>query len=409
MTTRQRSGGLRIAMIGQKGLPATFGGIEHHVEELGSRMAERGHEVTVFCRTNYGDGGRRRHHRGMQLVELPTVGTKHLDAIVHSALATAVAMRGDFDILHYHAIGPGALAVLPRVASRAKVVLTLHGLDDERAKWSPTAQVVLRTAGWVSARAPDAIIAVSRDLQRHYLQVRGRHTLYIPNGVCVREPGPADPVLERFGLTAGHYLLFVGRLVPEKAPDLLVRAFRHVPGHHRLVLVGGSSFTNAYMGQLRRLAAEDDRIVLTDYLFGADLGALYRNSAVFVLPSLLEGLPLTLLEAASYGIPIVASAIPPHVEVLGESRPGGRLVPPGDERQLARVLVEVLADLEDERRGARAIRNRVLQGYRWDEAAAATERVYQLVLNGLGSRRRHAVMSTFDPYRASGDPEVARP
>lgn len=405
MTPRRGRGRLRIAMIGQKGLPATFGGIEHHVEELGSRMAARGHEVTVFCRTNYGDG-RRQHHRGMRLVELPTVGTKHLDAIVHSALATAVALRDDYDILHYHAIGPGALAALPRVASRAKVVLTLHGLDDERAKWSRLARLVLRTAGWVSAHAPNAIIAVSRDLQRHYREVRSRQTLYIPNGVSTQEPGPADPILDRFGLQAGDYLLFVGRLVPEKAPDLLVRAFRQVPGDHRLVLVGGSSFTSSYTEQIRRLAAEDARVTLTGYLFGAELGALYRNAAAFVLPSLLEGLPLTLLEAAAYGTPIVASDIPPHVEVLGESRPGGRLVPVGDERQLAHQLAEVLADREGERRGTAALRERVLQAYSWDAAAEATERVYRLVLAGSEMGGRKAVRN---PYRRVRGREVARP
>lgn len=405
MTPRRGRGRLRIAMIGQKGLPATFGGIEHHVEELGSRMAARGHEVTVFCRTNYGDG-RRQHHRGMRLVELPTVGTKHLDAIVHSALATAVALRDDYDILHYHAIGPGALAALPRVASRAKVVLTLHGLDDERAKWSRLARLVLRTAGWVSAHAPNAIIAVSRDLQRHYREVRSRQTLYIPNGVSTQEPGPAAPILDRFGLQAGDYLLFVGRLVPEKAPDLLVRAFRQVPGDHRLVLVGGSSFTSSYTEQIRRLAAEDARVTLTGYLFGAELGALYRNAAAFVLPSLLEGLPLTLLEAAAYGTPIVASDIPPHVEVLGESRPGGRLVPVGDERQLAHQLAEVLADREGARRGAAALRERVLQAYSWDAAAEATERVYRLVLAGSEIGGRKAVRN---PYRRVRGREVARP
>jgi glycosyltransferase involved in cell wall biosynthesis len=405
MTPRRGRGRLRIAMIGQKGLPATFGGIEHHVEELGSRIAARGHEVTVFCRTNYGDG-RRQHHRGMRLVELPTVGTKHLDAIVHSALATAVALRDDYDILHYHAIGPGALAALPRVASRAKVVLTLHGLDDERAKWGRLARLVLRTAGWVSAHAPNAIIAVSRDLQRHYREVRSRQTLYIPNGVSTQELGPADPILDRFGLQAGDYLLFVGRLVPEKAPDLLVRAFRQVPGDHRLVLVGGSSFTSSYTEQIRRLAAEDARVTLTGYLFGAELGALYRNAAAFVLPSLLEGLPLTLLEAAAYGTPIVASDIPPHVEVLGESRPGGRLVPVGDERQLAHQLAEVLADREGERRGTAALRERVLQAYSWDAAAEATERVYRLVLAGSEMGGRKAVRN---PYRRVRGREVARP
>ncbi len=393
-------------MIGQKGLPATFGGIEHHVEELGSRMAASGHRVTVFCRTNYSDG-HRRHHRGMRLVELPTVGTKHLDAIVHSALATAVVMRGDFDIVHDHAIGPGALAALPRLASRAKVVLTLHGLDDERAKWGRTARAVLRTAAWVSSRAPDAIIAVSRDLHRHYRDARRRHTVYIPNGVCMRQPGPADPVLNRFGLSAGKYLLFVGRLVPEKAPDLLVRAFRQVPTDHRLVLVGGSSFTDSYTRELRRLAAADGRVVLTGYVFGAELGTLYRDAAVFVLPSLLEGLPLTLLEAASYGTPVVASAIPPHREVLGESRPGGRLVAPGDTQQLALVLTEVLADLEGERRGAAALRERVLQTYNWDAAAAATERVYELALSGSSTRTGTAAPPPLGPYRVDGGRKAA--
>jgi glycosyltransferase involved in cell wall biosynthesis len=406
MTPGQHRGGLRIAMIGQKGLPATFGGIEHHVEELGSRMVAGGHEVTVFCRTNY-SAGHLRQHRGMRLVELPTVGTKHLDAIVHSALATAVVLRGDFDIVHYHAIGPGALAVLPRIASRAKVVLTLHGLDDERAKWGPAAKTVLRTAGWISSRAPDAIIAVSRDLERHYRDVRGRHATYIPNGVCVREPGDADPVLDRFGLTAGAYVLFVGRLVPEKAPDLLVRAFRQVPGDRRLVLVGGSSFTDAYTQQLRGLAAADGRVVLTDYLFGAELAALYRHAAAFVLPSLLEGLPLTLLEAASYGTPIVASSIPPHVEVLGESGPGGRLVTPGDAPQLAVALTEILADLEGERRGAVALRERVLQAYSWDEAAAATERVYELALSGAAPGTGDAALPP-GPSRVGGGRKVAR-
>jgi glycosyltransferase involved in cell wall biosynthesis len=408
MTPRQHRGGIRIAMIGQKGLPATYGGVEHHVEELGSRLVARGHEVTVFCRTSYGQD-RRARHLGMRLVELPTVGSKHLDAIAHSAVATAAALRDrDFDIFHYHAIGPGALSVVPRVASRAKVVLTLHGLDDERAKWGRMAKAALKTAGWVSARAPDAIIAVSRDLQRHYREVRGRDTVYIPNGVRVPEPGPGGPVLDRFGLQAGGYLLFVGRLVPEKAPDLLVRAFREVPGDHRLALVGGSSFTDAYADRLRALAAADGRVVLTGYQFGAELDALYRNAAAFVLPSFLEGLPLTLLEAAAYGIPVVASAIAPHREVLGESGPGSRLVAPGDERQLTLALTQVLADREGERRGAAVLRDRVLRAYDWDAVADATEQVYQLILTVSGMRMGGAAARAADPYRLGGGQEVTR-
>jgi glycosyltransferase involved in cell wall biosynthesis len=407
MTPQPNRPGLRIAMIGQKGLPATFGGIEHHVEELGARLVERGHEVTVFCRPNYGHG-RRARHRGMRLLQLPTVGTKHLDAIVHSAMATTVAMRGSFDILHYHAIGPGALAALPRVASRARVVLTVHGLDDQRAKWGRPARTLLRTAGWLSAHVPDATIVVSRDLERHYRDVRRRHTLYIPNGVCTRAPDPSEPVLDRFGLKAGDYLLFVGRLVPEKAPDLLTSAFREVPGDHRLVLVGGSSFTDVYEELVRRLAAADPRVVLTGYRFGSELGTLYRNAAAFVLPSSLEGLPLTLLEAASYGTPVVASAIAPHIEVIGESGPGGRLFEPGDRRQLAEVLTQVLSNREAERQGAALLRDRVLGAYSWDDAAAATEQAYRLALGRSGMLAGRRARRASDPSRPDGAREVAR-
>jgi glycosyltransferase involved in cell wall biosynthesis len=394
MSRRRTSHRLRIAMIGQKGLPATFGGIEHHVEQLGARLVERGHEVTVFCRSNYGHG-RPGCYRGMRLLELPTVGTKHLDAIVHSAFATAAAMRSSFDILHYHAIGPGALAVLPRIASRAKVVLTVHGLDDERAKWGPLAKLLLKTAAWVSAHAPDATIVVSRDLERHYRDVRGRRTRYIPNGVRVQEPDPAGPVLNRFGLQAGRYVLFVGRFVPEKAPDLLLQAFRQVPGDHRLVLVGGSSFTDEYLQQLCRVAAQDPRVVLPGYLFGAELATLYQNAGAFVLPSLLEGLPLTLLEALSHGTPVVASSISPHIEVLGESGPGGRLFAPGNEQHLAQTLVRVLADHEGERRGAASLRERVLRTYNWNDAAKATEQVYREL-----AADRPAMLARIDPRRS---------
>ena len=389
---------LRVAMIGSRGVPATWGGIERHVEELGARLASRGHEVTVFCRTNYtgpdtgpGAGGgsgtgsgeaRGQLYRGMRLRHLPTVGTKHLDAIVHSGLSTAAALAGRFDVLHYHALGPGMLALAPRCQPGARAVLTVHGLDDERAKWGLVARSVLKTAGWLSARVPDATIVVSRDLQRHYQEHHGRASMYIPNGVVVT-PAPATPsgVLARLGVEAGRYLLFVGRLVPEKAPDLLLRAFRRLRGEWRLVIVGDSSFTADYVKSLREQAAADPRVVLAGFVYGAELAELYASAACFVLPSLLEGLPLTLLEAAAHGSPVIASAIPPHVEVLGAAGPGRRLVQPGDEYGLATALEGACDDLARERGGAVALRQRVLATYQWEQAAATTEDVYRWALD----------------------------
>src|SRR5262249_247982 len=229
---------LRIAMIGARGVPATFGGVERHVEELGARLADRGHHVTVYCRTNYVTDHQDRY-RGMRLRTISTVGTKHLDAIVHSGLATADALRAGADVVHYHAIGPGIPAFVPRYATRMRVIQTIHGLAAERAKWGRGAKAALRGGEWLSAHVPDTTIVVARNLADHYQRTYGREVRVIPNGVDAGERSEPAQITERWGLTAGSYALFVGRLVPEKAPDLLLRAWRSLPGDRRLVIVGG--------------------------------------------------------------------------------------------------------------------------------------------------------------------------
>lgn len=367
---------LRIAMIGQRGVPATFGGIEHHVEELGSRLAARGHEVIVFNPDEL-RAGPLTEYRGMHVRSLPTVSSKHLDAIVHSGLATLATMASPVDVVHYHAIGPGIPAVLPPYASRSKVVLTVHGLDSERAKWGRGARAVLKVAEWLSARVPDATIVVSRDLAEHYRRRYHRRTWYIPNGVVEPTHRPAADIAERFGLTEGSYLVFVGRLVPEKAPDLLIRAFRRIPGDLRLVIAGGSSFTDEYVRSLHALADADPRVLMTGYVYGPTLDELYTNAAAFVLPSSLEGLPLTLLEAASYGPPVVASDIPPNLEIVGSEGPGRRVFHTGDEAGLAAAIERALADPAAEREAAARFRSHVLDTYRWDEVADRTESLYE--------------------------------
>lgn len=367
---------MRIAMIGQRGVPATFGGVERHVEELGSRLARRGHEVLVYCRSNYVDGSVTTY-RGMRLIGLPTVGTKHLDALVHSGMSTLHAMCRGVDVVHYHALGPGVWAPLPRLIGRAQVVQTIHGMDNQRGKWKPAARALLGAAAWMSGHVPDKTITVSRALEAHYADHYGRRAVHVPNGVEEPSPHPAREITERFGLHAGTYLLFVGRLVPEKAPDVLIEAFRQLSGDTRLVIVGGSSFTDDYERRLARLAADDPRVLLTGYVYGTTLAELYTNAAAFVLPSQLEGLPLTLLEALSYGTPVVASNIAPHMEVLGEAGPGTRFFTAGEADELASALRTVLADLVAERRGAAAGKTRVLATYDWERAADLTEALYR--------------------------------
>ena len=372
---------LRIAMIGTRGVPATFGGIEVHVEKLGARLVERGHEVTVYCRKNYVEHPQPTF-KGMHLRHLPTVDSKHFDAITHSALSAVDALVRHYDIVHFHALGPGLVAPLPRYLSGAKVVQTIHGLDDERAKWGRVARVALRTAGWMSARVPDATIVVAEGLVAKYEERHAMTPIHIPNGV---DPPTVRPALgdlgARLGISAGDYALFVGRLVPEKAPDVLIEAFKRYRGSGRLVIAGGSSFTDGFAERLNQLAAEDPRVVMAGYVYGDDLAALYTNARTFVLPSLLEGLPLTLLEAASYATPVVTSDIPPHVEVLRNEGPGRRLCPPGDPAALALALERSAADPAAERAGAATLRDDVMVRYAWGEVTTKTEQLYRSLLS----------------------------
>jgi glycosyltransferase involved in cell wall biosynthesis len=379
----------RIAFIGQRGVPATIGGIEHHVEEIGSRLAERGHDVTVYTRANY-TTERLAEHRGMHVKYIATAPTKHLEALVHSGLSTGVAMLPGArraDILHYHAIGPSVFTPLPRALTRRGVVLTIHGLDYDRDKWGVGARAALKSAGWISAHVPHATITVSQNLADYYRDHYGRTAHYIPNGVAPPVRRPPKLITERYGLRGGDYALFLGRLVPEKAPDLLLRAFRTVETTARLVIAGGSSFTDSYVHELEVQAARDPRVILVGSVHGELLQELYTNAALFVLPSRLEGLALTLLEAASYRLPLVASDIAPNREVIGVDGPGGRLFASGNERALAAALTSTLEDLEVARAGAQLLGDRVVAEYDWDAATDSTEAVYEQILTRRGRSR----------------------
>jgi glycosyltransferase involved in cell wall biosynthesis len=241
---------------------------------------------------------------------------------------------------------------------------------------------VLKTAGWLSARVPDATITVSRSLTDYYANHHRRRAVYIPNGVAAPQNSFED-LEPPFRLSAGKYILFVGRLVPEKQPDLLINAFRKIRGDYRLVVTGGTSFTNDYVRSLKELAAKDDRVVFTGYVYGSELCALYAKAAAFVLPSTLEGLPLTLLEAAACGTPVVVSDIQPHKEVVASDGRGHRVFPVGDIVSLTSILEGILQEPEAERRAATSLQDRVLETYRWDEVTEATEGVYRRLAGPL--------------------------
>ena len=377
---------LRIAMVGQRGLPATFGGIERHVEELGARLVERGHEVVVYSRPHYTGDPALTEHRGMRLVQLPTVRRRGAEAFVHSGIASTATIGRGFDVVHFHALGPGLFTPVVRGFTRAAVVQTIHGLDDERAKWSGPAQGLLRLGGRFSARVPHEVVVVSKDLQRHYRDRHGRGTTYIPNGTPAPLATSSALIRERFGLEASGYVLFLGRLVPEKDPEILLHAFRKVPTDLRLVIVGDSSNTDDYTAMLRQLGSRDDRVLFAGFQYGETLAALLGHAALFVQPSCLEGLPITLLEAAAYRRPVVASDIPPHVEVIGDSAPGRMLFQCQREESLVEALERSLKDPDAVLAGAAELHDDVVQRYSWDRATEMLEEAYVRAMAVAGRR-----------------------
>ena len=376
-------------MIGQRGLPATWGGVERHVEEIGARLVARGHQVTAYGRHSYTDR-LRTEVRGIRVRSLPTVRGKGVEALTHSFQSAFVALGEHYDVVHFHAVGPGLAAAVTRPLSGAAVVQTIHGLDADRSKWGTAGRAALRLGTWTSARVPHETIVVSRELQEHYAAVYDRRTTRIPNGVPEPVLASEAHLRERFGLEPGSYLLHVGRLVPEKAADLAIEAFGKVRDDRvRLVIAGSSADTDEYAANLRDLARRVGNVDLVGFAGGQDLAALYTHAQAYVSASLLEGLPLTVLEAMSYGLPVVLSAIPPHVEVAGDEEvPGIRLTTPGSLISFADGLASALsADVDAERRAATERAGRLMSAYDWDAVAAQTEAVYRRAVDLRGRTR----------------------
>lgn len=377
---------MRIAMLGLKGLPVPHSGVERQVVELGRRLAAMGHEVTAFCRPQYTEA--KGSYEGIKIRLLPSVNTKHLDAITHTAAGTLATLFSGYDVVHYHAIGPSLFSLLPRAVG-SKTVVTVHGLDWQRDKWGGFASRVLRLGEWTSANFPDRTIVVSKTLKQYYDSKYGKSVAYIPNGITLPEVLPPDKIKRLYGIDGGDYLLFVARLVPEKGCHHLIEAFRKTDTKKKLVIAGGSSHTEQYVASLKGMASGDSRIVFTGHVHGEVLGELFSNAYLYVQPSLIEGLSIALLEALSYGLGALVSDIPENREVIeqdGEEgdwrKSAGFTFRAGDASDLQTRLESLLGDealVTGRAEGARAY---VSSHYDWDLIARQTEGVYLDICRG---------------------------
>ncbi len=381
---RQRNGKrrLRIAMIGHKRIPSREGGVEIVVEELAVRMAAMGHHVDAYNRYGHHVSGKkyeqeygwkgRKFYKGVRVYIVPTFRTSKLNAIVYSFFATLRAMFGRYDVFHFHAEGPCVMIWLPRLF-RKRIVVTVHGLDWQRAKWGNFASYVIKLGEKMAAKYADEVIVLSKNVQQYFADTYHREVTYIPNAIDRPEPKEAQMITEKYGLTKGEYLLSLGRIVPEKGVHYLIEAFAGIKTDKKLVIAGGNSHAVEYMDQIHRMVARDDRIIMTDFVQGQVLEELYSNAYAFVLPSDVEGMALTLLEAMSYGDCCLVSDICENTEVVEDK---AFVFRKGDVQDLRRQLEYMLAHPDVVAEYGRHSADYICGKYNWDEVVGETLKLY---------------------------------
>ena len=384
--------GLRVAFIGGRGVISKYSGIETYYEEIGKRLADMGHEVTVYCRSYFSPA--QSAYNGMHLVRLPTIRSKHLETLVHTFLSTIHALFGDSEIVHYQCLGPALFSFLPRWFGK-KTVVTVQGLDWQRRKWGRIASAILRLGERASIKLPDATMVVSRTLQEYYRSQYGAEPAYVPNGTSLRQRRAAGR-LRQWDLESGRYILFLGRFSPEKNCDLLIRAYEQMDTPVKLVFAGGSSHSDAYANQLRQ--HQSDRIRVLEWVSGDALDELLTNAMLSVLPSDLEGLSLALLDAMGAGVCVLASDIPENCELVDEG--SGFTFRHGDQNDLERMLRLLVSEPEVRRAAAAKARERVWEHYLWGRVAREIEGVYLTL--AAGKVAGETVPKAVAPARADG-------
>ncbi|GAA6616701.1 glycosyltransferase family 4 protein [Scytonema sp. NUACC26] len=374
---------MKIAVIGAKGLPPKQGGIEHYCAEVYPRMVAQGHSVDLFARSSYAQSSWLKSYKfqGVRVIPLPDCHVKGVDAFMTSAIGALATALKNYDIVHFQALGPSLFTRLARINFSTKVVVTCHGLDWQRAKWGNFSTRLIQTGEKEAVNFAHGLIVVSEALKSYFLQTYGRETIYIPNAPAnYAQSDPTFTYGTSLGLTPGRYILFLGRLVPEKRPDLLVEAFSRLrPDGWKLVLAGGISDTKGFTSKLLEKVANHRNIMFAGELRGPRLWEIVRGAGLFVLPSDLEGLPLALLEAMKEGIPVLASNIAPHQQLIGEGR--GMLFEAGSIDSCIRSLDWIVNRPDEMKLMAENAQKYVMQNYSWEQICTEHLKVYKTLLN----------------------------
>ena len=371
---------MKIAMFGHKRIPSREGGVEIVVEAISTRMVAKGHEVVCYNRGGHHVSGsafdavQSKEYRGVQLKKVPTLEKKGLAAVTSSFFAALAASFSKAKVVHIHAEGPAFMCWLPKLFGK-KVVVTVHGVDWQREKWKDGfGSKYIRAGEKMAVRFADEIIVLSKNVQNYFRETYGRETVFIPNGVTEPEIVPAEDIRQRFDIEKDSYILFLGRLVPEKGIHYLIEAYHSLKTDKKLVVAGGGSDSDEYVTRLHELADQDPNIIFTGFIQGKMLEELYSNAYIYILPSDVEGMPLSLLEAMSYGNCCVVSDIPECTEVVADKA----VVFPKSDVEALRETLQTLCDspagVEEYKSTAQAY---ICQKYNWEDITDKTLELYQ--------------------------------
>jgi glycosyltransferase involved in cell wall biosynthesis len=371
---------MRLAILGTRGIPAAYGGFETLAEELSARLAERGHEVTVYARPG-GTGAAVATHRGVRVVQLPTIRHKYLDTVVHGVLSGLHAAGAGYDaVLFCNAVNALACRLPRLLGAPTRVVLNVDGLERHRRKWSVLGRAAYALSERLSCVLPDAVVSDARVIRDYYRGRYGTETTFIPYGADL--PGPKGTgTLDALGLVPGRYVLYVSRFEPENNPDAVVRGFSRFRGDLRLALVGTAPYAAAFIDAVRAEAARDARIVAPGAVYGEGYRELLAHAAAYVHATEVGGTHPALIEAMGFGRPLLVHDTPENREVAGDTALFWDARRP---ETLTAGLEALFADPAARERRGEAARARARAAYRWADVTDAYERL----LSGASRRPR---------------------
>jgi glycosyltransferase involved in cell wall biosynthesis len=354
---------------------ASYGGIEKVLSELCPRLAGLGHEIHVFAEN--GGGIPERVVQGVKIIPMPALGGKYTETLSRTLLSLGKAMFRDYDVINLVAVGPGMFSFLPRLFGKPTVV-SIHGLDWARDKWPAPARAALRAAERVIVNTADEITVVSRQLETYFDRTYNRKVAYVPNGLNIGGDEVNPILLNEVGVEPGEYVLFASRLVPEKGAHELIDAFNRLDTDKKLVIAGGSRYDIDYVESLYR-AGRSDRIKFVGHVTGPLLDDLFKGAYLYALPSHMEGLSLSLLEAIGYGKACLVSDIAENLEVVGQS---AFTFPVGDIDALTAQLQDLMDDQYTVMAMASSARSRAAGQFAWDNLALQYSDIYQRLGGG---------------------------